>query len=113
MRRIWTIAVPLICLVIVLSFALAGCGGDDGPDEALLGVWTDPTGVMELEFKSDGVMVIRAMGEEQQGTYTAEGGKLSAIDPDTGEPSEVEYSIDGDTLTLGADGEEGTLVRKQ
>lgn len=112
MGKSWSLVASLICLVVVLSLALVGCGGD-GTDDALLGVWTDPTGVMELEFQADGVMVVRAMGEEQQGTYTAEDGKLSAVDPDTGEPSEVEYSIDGDTLKLGADGEEGTLIRKQ
>ena len=101
-----------ICLLIVLAIAVAGCGGEEG-DDALIGVWTDPSGVMELEFKSDGTLVMRAMDQEEQGTYTAEGGKLFSPDPETGEVSEVEYKIEGDTLLLGPDGEEGTLVRKE
>jgi hypothetical protein len=112
MKKPWQALALAICLLIVLAFAVAGCGGGEG-DDALLGVWTDPSGVMELEFKSDGTLVMRAMDQEEQATYTAEDGKLSSPDPETGEVSTVEYKIDGDTLILGPDGEEGTLVRKQ
>lgn len=106
------VLVLLICLSIVLAFALTGCGGDDSEEDALLGVWADETGVLEFEFKPDGVVLIRAMGDEQESTYSADDGMISATDPDTGEVSEVEYTIDGDTLLLGADGAEGVLIRK-
>jgi hypothetical protein len=112
MKKPWIVLMVAVCMVLALSFALAGCGGGEG-DDALVGVWTDPAGVVEFEFQSDGTMIMRAMGEEEQTTYTAKDGKLSAVDLETGEPSEVDYTIDGDTLILGADGEEGTLVRKK
>ena len=112
MKKPWNVLPLAIFLLVVLSLALAGCGGGEG-DDALVGVWTDPTVVMELEFQSDGTMIMRAMGEEEKTTYTAKDGKLSAVDLETGEPSEVDYKIDGDNLILGADGEEGTLVRKK
>ena len=100
------------CLLFVLSFAFAGCGNGEG-DDALVGVWTDPDGVVEFEFKSDGTLLVRMMGQEEQTTYTVEDGKLSATDLETGEISEVDYTIEGDNLILGVDGEEGTLVRKE
>ena len=112
MKKPWQALAVAICLLVVLSFALAGCGGGEG-DDALLGVWTDPSGVMELEFRSDGTLLMRAMGQEEQGTYTAKDGKLSSPDPETGESAEVEYAVEGDTLSLGPDGEEGTFLRKE
>jgi Family of unknown function (DUF5640) len=112
MKRPRTVLLLGLCLILVLSFILAACGDGEG-DDALLGVWTDPTGVIEFEFKSDGTVLIRAMGQEEQATYTAKDGKLSAPDPETGELNEVDYTVDGDTLILGADGEEGTLIRKK
>lgn len=113
MKKSWVALLLAVCLLVALSFALASCGGGGDTDDALLGVWTDPSGILELEFKSDGVLIIRAMDEEEQGTYTAKDGKLSAINVETGEPEEVEYTIEGDTLLLGPNGEEGTLVRQE
>ncbi len=112
MKKPWQALALAICLLVVLSLALVGCGDGEG-DDALLGVWTDPSGVMELEFRSDGTLLMRAMGQEEQGTYTAEDGKLASPDPETGEVSAVEYAIEGDNLILGPDGEEGTFVRKE
>jgi Family of unknown function (DUF5640) len=112
-KKPWIVVLLVVFLLAALSFALAGCGGDEDTDDALLGVWTDPSGVMELEFQSDGVLIIRVMDEEEQGTYTAKDGMLSAIDPETGEPEEVTYTIEGDTLMLGPNGEEGTLTRQE
>ena len=113
MKKPWIVLALAICLLFVLPLALAGCGGGEGGDNALVGIWADEDGLIEFEFKSDGVMVLRFMGEEEQSTYSAKGGKLSAPDPETGELSETEYRIDGDTLLMGVDGEEGTLVRKK
>jgi hypothetical protein len=112
MKKPWNVLPLAICLLVVLSLTLAGCGGGEG-DDALVGIWTDPTGVMELEFQSDGTMIMRAMGQEEQTTYTAKDGKLSSPNPETGEPSGVEYTIEGDNLILGPDGEEGTFIRKK
>jgi hypothetical protein len=113
MKMLTRVAGVMICLLFVVSIALAGCGDGNGGEEALLGVWTDETGTIEFEFKPDGVVLIRAMGDEQQGKYSADDGKLSSVDPDTGELNEVPYTVEGDTLRLGAEGEEATLVRKE
>jgi len=112
MQKLWKLLALMICLIVVLTLALGGCGGG-GDDEALLGVWADPSGPMEYEFRSDGTLVLRYLDEEQETTYTAEEGTLFAVDPDTGEAEEIEYVIEGDSLTLGAEGEYGTLARKQ
>jgi hypothetical protein len=113
MKKLRRVAGLTICLLFVLSLVLAGCGGGNDGEEALLGVWTDETETFEFEFKPDGVVLIRAMGEEQEGSYNADDGKLSSADPDTGELNEVPYTVEGDTLRLGAEGEEVTLVRKE
>jgi hypothetical protein len=98
------------CALVIFTSVLAGCG-DGGGDDALLGVWADPSGPMEYEFKSDGTLVLRYLGEEEETTYTVEDGTLVAIDPDTGDSEIIDYVVEGDTLILGADGEYGTLAR--
>lgn len=112
MKKPWQALAVAICCLVVLSLVFAGCGDGEGDDE-LIGVWTDSTGVMELEFKADGTLLMRAMDQEEQGTYAAEDGMLSSPDPETGEVSQVEYKIEDDHLILGPDGQEGTLIRKQ
>jgi hypothetical protein len=102
------IALGGLLLVVALAFAACGGGGD-----ALVGVWTDEQGLMEYEFMSDGALVVRFMGEEEQTTYSADEGRLMFPDPDTGEQSEIQYKIEGDKLIMILDGEEGILVRKK
>ncbi len=111
MKKPWTVLALAVCLLVLVSLAFAGCG-DGEADDGLIGTWTDQEGFIEYEFKSDGVMVLRFMGEEEQIPYTVEDGKLLVNDPETGEPAVAEYTIEGDTLILVADGEEETLVRK-
>jgi hypothetical protein len=112
MKQPWKVLSLVICLLVVLALILAGCGNGGG-DDALLGVWADSSGPMEYEFKSDGTLVLRYLGEEEETTYTVEEGTLFAVDPDTGESEEIEYVVEGDTLILGSDGEYGTLARKE
>jgi Family of unknown function (DUF5640) len=112
MKKPWVVLTVAVCLLVLVSLAAVGCGNGGG-DDALLGVWADPSGPMEYEFKSDGTLVLRYLGEEQETTYTAEEGTLIAVDPDTGESEEIEYTVSGATLVLGADGEYGTLARKE
>lgn len=112
MKKLWLAVALAVCLVLVVSFAVAGCG-DKAADDALIGTWTDPSGIMEFEFESDGTMIIRAMGEEEKTTFTVNDGKLGAPNPETGEIDEITYKIDGDSLILGEGGEEGIFVRKK
>jgi hypothetical protein len=112
MKRPFRFLVLAICILFAMPLTLAACGDGQG-DDALVGVWADPQGVIEYEFKSDGTLVLRLMGDEAQTTYTAKDGKLSAANPDTGEMSAVDYTIEGDNLILGVDGEEGTLIRQE
>jgi len=112
MRKPWKALVLVICLLFILPSALAGCGGGDDSD-AIIGVWTEQEGFIEYEFKSGGVLVVRAMGQEEQTTYSVENGKLSLSDMETGELREFEYEIDGDDFTISGEGEEETLVRRK
>lgn len=111
MKKLRAVLAILVCLLVLVSVALAGCG-DGGEDDSLIGTWTDQEGFIEYEFRSDGILVLRFMGEEEQIPYTVEGGKLIVEDTQTGEPAEAEYTVEGDTLTLVGEGEEETLVRK-
>lgn len=111
MKKPWAVLATVVCLLVLVSLAFAGCGGGE-EDDGLIGVWTDQEGFLEYEFTSDGTLVLRFMGEEEQVPYTVEGGKLIVDDPETGEPAEAEYTVEGDTLTIVADGEKETLVRK-
>jgi hypothetical protein len=86
-------------------------------DEVLLGVWANEQGI-ELEFMSDGAVVLRYQGVEAESSYSAKDGKISYIDFEPNEqgkflPTEVAYRVDGDTLfwDIGGGGEL-TLTRK-
>lgn len=111
MKKWWKIVVLAVCLALALPLVSAGCGGGKG-DDPLVGNWADKDGLVEYEFTSDGTMLLRFMGQEEQTTYTTKDGKISVLDQDTGEQHEVEYTVDGDTLTLNLDGEEQTVYRK-
>ncbi len=100
-------------LLLVVALAFAACGGGGNGDDALIGVWTDEQGLMEYEFTSDGALVVRFMGEEDQTTYSAEDGRLMFPDPDTGDQSEIQYRVEGDKLIMTFDGEEGILIRRK
>jgi hypothetical protein len=112
MSKPWKVCALAICLVFVLPLVLAGCG-DGGDEDALVGIWTDQDGVIEYEFKSDGTLVFRFMGEEEQTTYTVSDGKISVPNPETGEQTESDYRIEGDNLILTTEGEEETLIKKE
>jgi len=112
-KKPWMVLLVAAGLLLVLSVAIAACGGGGNGDDALIGVWTDEQGLMEYEFKSDGALVVRFMGEEEQTTYSADDGRLNFPDPDTGEQAEIQYKVEGDRLLMIFDGEEGILVRKE
>jgi hypothetical protein len=83
LKNPWKVPALAICPLLVLSFEIAGCGVGEG-DQTLIGVWTDPDGVVEFEVRSDGTSLIRTVGQEEQTTCAAKDGTLSAVDPDTG-----------------------------
>jgi hypothetical protein len=98
MKRSWTVLALAVLLTLVLAFIAAGCGGGESDNE-LLGVWTHNDIDVQVEFNSDGTMVISGMGQELQATYTVEGDTINMVDPETGETTQMKYTVDGDTLT--------------
>jgi len=113
MRMPWKVLILAICLLVVLPLALGACGGGGGGGDALLGTWTDSTGVMEYEFKSDGTLLVTFMGEEQPMNYSVKDDTLTLKDEETGEEAAIDYTIEGDNLKLSFEGDEETLVRKK
>jgi uncharacterized lipoprotein YehR (DUF1307 family) len=98
MKRSWTVLALAVLLTLVLAFIAAGCG-DGESDNELLGVWTHNDIDVQVEFNSDGTMVISGMGQELQATYTVEDDTINMVDPETGETTQMKYTVDGDTLT--------------
>ncbi len=112
-KNLRTVPVITLCLLCALVLVLAACGAGEEADP-LLGTWVDEEyGVFEYEFVSDGTLIFRGMGEEEKVPYTAEGGRLSVTDPDSGETESINYRIEGDRLILSIEGEEMAMVRKE
>jgi hypothetical protein len=99
--------VALISTVLLLVLLVTACGGGS----SIVGKWQDPDGV-NIEFTSDGKLILSFMGESLEGTYSVSGNKVSVNL--MGETSESEFKVSGDTLTLiepGADPVELTRVK--
>jgi hypothetical protein len=113
MKRTWVALVSVVCLVLALSFAMAGCGG--GGD--IVGTWTDGEG-MDFEFKSDGALIVGVMGQKFELSYEVKDSVISITDEgSTGLgaflPDKIDYRVDGDELALiSPDGQEQVLTRK-
>ncbi len=111
MKKRWLVLLIAVCLTAVLPLALGACGGGDG-DEAIVGVWTDELGMMDYEFTSDGRLLVTFTGETEEISYIAKDGRLSFVDPETGEEQAIDFRVEADTLLMTFEGEEGVLVRK-
>ena len=115
MKKPRAIMTFVVCLILVLAFVSVGCG--DAYDHDLVGVWipADSPVELEIEFRSDGTMLLRQPNfGESQIDYAVKDGQLSLLDPDTNEVTQRHYSVVGDILTIEReDGPNATFVRKK
>ena len=95
-KELYTITGVLVLLIVMFA---AACGGGEGDNE-LVGAWIHTDVDVEVEFNSDGTMVMRGMGQELQATYTVEDGTINMVDPETNETTQIKYTIDGDVNLL-------------
>ena len=101
----------LVLVVVMLSATLVACGGN-----SIIGSWqASVVGVsMKLTFEEDGKGSITTMGVTADMTWSVDGDKLTAAMSVMGITEEVfegaVYSVDGDELSITADGE--TVVFK-
>jgi hypothetical protein len=97
----------IIALVAVIGFAVAACkGGGDSKSGALNGTYEG--GPLGLSLTFSGNKVTFALGDYKvEGTYAIKDGKIT-ITTEDGETKELEYSLEGDKLTIDGD----TLTKK-
>ena len=104
MKSLSRAVVFAICLLVVATMVLAGCGdeGSGTADEKIVGHWVSLDNTIEMDFGADGVLTITVDGGEKQYQYSAQDGEIALSDPETGEETTVDYHYDGDELTVGA-----------
>jgi hypothetical protein len=95
-------AVVIAVLAIGIVLAFSACGGDDA---SLVGQWTNEGEGETLELTSDG----KAVMDDMEGTYTAEGGKLTLTILE--QAVVFDYVLDSDSLKLTYEGESMTYDR--
>jgi hypothetical protein len=115
----------------LLCCTLLACGGDEEPAPRLIGTWyaeapSNPSCGTILLFEPDGVYVSSLFCGAQDGALAFQGERGSyeayarvvtlvptrstCADAD-GEPTDLDYSVDGNTLTIGNDS--GLLVMER
>lgn len=103
----------LLLVFASLAVVLVSCGGDD-----IIGTWEGKIDgeVMTLTFEEDGKGKIGSEGLTMDMTWEIKDGKLSASMSFMGMTEEMfkgaEFSVDGDKLTITADGETVTFTKK-
>jgi len=107
------VAVLALCLLLVVGAGLGvgGCGGDDGA--ALIGRWANEDAGESIEFRPDGSVTISSGESAMQLTYRIEGDTIRLKKEESGETKALVYSLEGDSLTLTADGTSVTYDRTE
>ena len=112
MKKCGMVLTLLVAVLAIMSMGLAACGDEIAVDEAIIGLWTDEAGLMDYEFRPDGVLVVTFMGEADETTYSTSNGKLLFPDPDTGEENQLGYRVEDGKLIMDFEGQEAILVKK-
>lgn len=86
-------AVSMALLVVSLAVLLGGCGGE----ASLIGTWANPD-LGSIQFMEDGTMVADIF-EGMSPSYKIEGANM-VISNASGVLVTLEYTLDGDTLTI-------------
>ena len=116
MKRMLTVITLAACLALSLAALLGACDKQGGD---IAGTWVDEAGVMEFQFAADGTLTVKYPGQKLTAAYAVANGRLSidAKGPNGSALSamfdDIEYTVDGDKLTLtNSAGETQTLSRK-
>ena len=105
------VAVLALCLMLVVAVGVGGCGGGDGA--SLIGRWANEDAGESIEFRPDGSVTISSGESAMQLTYRIEGDTIRLKKEESGETKALVYSLDGDSLTLTADGRSMTYDRTE
>ncbi len=117
--------VLILLIASITAFFIGGCSKDDssGPNDQLIGTWelvkitANLSGIstdiepsflsleVTLEVRNDGTYTLTQNHTDtgtidvETGTWTATD-KTVTINPDDGDPQQIDYTVDGDTATL-------------
>ena len=112
-----TVRILALVLAFMMLTALAACGStgssDSGKKEEttaateaeanaspLLGTWENSEYGTAYTFDNDGTGVLTGKGYSMNFTYEDQGGSIKVDYVSATKPQEIEYTINGDTLTL-------------
>ena len=98
-------------LIILILFSVLIVGACSSNKE-LVGVWEDDwLGLLSMEFKTDGTVIISNGFSEEEAKYKVKGNQISMkIGKET---VKFDYEIKGDKLTITGNGEELILNRRK
>ena len=105
------VAVLALCLMLVVAVGVGGCGGGDGA--SLIGRWANEDAGESIEFRPDGSVTISSGESAMELTYRTDGDTIRLKEEKSGETKALVYSLDGDSLTLTADGRSMTYDRTE
>ena len=111
----WVQVIAVVCILAVLPFVLAACGGDEesAADNPLVGTWLDKeTGSIGYSFNADGTMAVVGEGEDVSAEYEYTDTVIKLMDPESDEFIELEYMFDGETLIIVIEGFEAEFVQE-
>ncbi len=116
MTKTMRILSAFIAMILLLS--ALGCGGGASGRAALYGKWSladEASGMtMEFEFKQDGTLTLGVSGMSVDMKYEFVDDdtiKLTGMEALGGTDTTMDWKVEGDTLTLTADGQAQTLTR--
>ncbi len=106
-------ALALLLVFASLAIVMVSCGGDD-----IIGTWEGKQDgiTMTFTFEEDGKGKVETSGVAMDMTWEIKDGKLNASMSFMGQTQEMfkgaEFEVDGNELTITADGESVTFKKK-
>lgn len=100
--------VGIAVLLIGIVLAVGACGGGE---DSIVGTWASDDGAETVTINDDGTMSVDDGSTTYEFTYEDKDGGL-VLSMAGIEAGTIQYKLDGDTLTLTADGEDTVYKRK-